>query len=244
MYPVKIYFGHFEQNDFILDIYHVELICFLLNLGIDATYENHRRGFHKLGSITDDIYTILKRNGNNNLVELTEKVKEGLSLSSSYILGHYSYNVSFNDACKSHCINYACSNPKDHNQRVECNDASDGKHDEKNDCDHCNLLPGLIYNLEKLIDEIKDDLSDITYREMRHDTAKAFEDIQLYKKQVMRNVVSSSTWEEHYKRCSKSLDMITIDFAMKCLPRKARETQVSVQILCFDEAISLPSQAV
>ena len=196
--------------------------------GIDPTYEQSRRAYGCLNKILIDLHTVIKRKKYDEFLDLAEKLQAALSMSSNYILGHFPYNVSFNSKCRNHCLNLHCSNPKDDFQREQCKDTSPDCHDEKYDCTFCNLLPGIVAHLERLVDELKNDLEDITYREMKYDIKKSLDEINLYKKQVMRNTITSTTWEEKYRECSRSLDLITADFAMKFLPRKARETQVSV----------------
>ena len=177
--------------------------------GIDNTYEFHRRAFNCLNKIVCSLYDVIKRKRDNSLLQMVEKIQTALSQSSKYILGHFSYNLGYHEKCVSHCINFGCSNPKDENQREECQNPSPESHDEKHDCDYCNLLPSIIYHLERVVEECKEELNDITYREMVHDIKKSFEDIQFYKRQVMRNTVSASAWEEKFKECSMHLDLIT-----------------------------------
>ena len=54
----------------------------------------------------------------------------------------------------------------------------------------------------------------------------AKEDILAYKRQVFRHYVGSQTWDNYYDLNSSKRAMATMDFGMKWLPEKHRETSI------------------
>ena len=61
---------------------------------------------------------------------------------------------------------------------------------------------------------------------MEYRLEQAYEDILAYKKQVFRHYVGSQTWDDYYNSKSSKSAMATMDFGMKWLPEKHRETSV------------------
>ena len=158
---------------------------------------------------------------------MAEKLIQGLSLCSNYILGHFTYNIGFNERCRNHCVTYGCSNPKDEKQRMMCLDFNDDKHAEEYDCKYCNVLPSLIFHLTRLVDSLQEKIEPDKFREMVYEIDQSHEAILAYKKQIMRNHVTVSTWDELFRKYSPELGLVTMDFAMKFLLRKSIEIQVA-----------------
>ena len=61
--------------------------------------------------------------------------------------------------------------------------------------------------------------------EWRFDLEKAVEDITYYKRTVMRAKISQEFWDKQFDRKDPETVLVTSDFAMKLLPRRAREKQ-------------------
>ena len=98
-----------------------------------------------------------------------EKVQQGLSTSSAYLLGHFAYNISPNSKCESHCVNFVCSDPKNSKQKENCSaesmDSSEGHSEE---CDYCNLFPQAYSLLEEIVEEAKENFTPLEAEEKKN----------------------------------------------------------------------------
>ena len=124
--------------------------------GLDPVYENHRRAFTSLQGICTELQDIFIANEDFESVDLIEKVQQGFATSASYLLGFFSYNISMDNNCESHCASYACSDKKNKKQQKACDEENlglFGEHPEE--CDYCNLFYAAFDQLEKLFGTAK-----------------------------------------------------------------------------------------
>ena len=109
--------------------------------GFDPVYENHRRAFASLQELCTEMHKVFISRDDFERVDLMEKVQQGLATSASYLLGHFAYNISPNSKCESHCVNFACSDPKNLNQQENCSAESiDDSEGHSEQCEYCNLF--------------------------------------------------------------------------------------------------------
>ena len=101
----------------------------------------------------------------------------------------------------------------------------DSKDDHGEVCDYCNLFPTAIAILEELI-EVAPDMDPLDKEIILYDLEHANMDILAYKKQVFRHYVGSQTWDKYHNTKTLKCAMATMDFGMKWLPQKHRETSI------------------
>ena len=109
--------------------------------GLDPVYENHRRAFTSLQGVCTELQDIFIAKDDYEKLDLVEKVQQGLATSASYLLGFFAYNLSKDSKCLSHCVNFACSDPKNLNQQENCSAESiDDSEGHSEQCEYCNLF--------------------------------------------------------------------------------------------------------
>ena len=197
--------------------------------GLDPVYENHRKAFKRLDDICLDLHSRFSASEESERVELDydnlqllDMVQQAFKTCESYILGYFIYHLSSHDECANHCVNLACSDPNDVKFQENCTDEN---HDKP--CDYCNLFPTAITILEELL-EVVPGMDTFQHEKdmIEYDLENASKDIQAYKKQVFRHYVGSQTWDKYYNTKTLKCAMATMDFGMKWLPQKHRETSI------------------
>ena len=195
-------------------------------VGLDPKYEYHRRAFVDLQEICTELHNFYSAKDDLNNADLAEKTQQGLATSASYLLGHFAYNLEENSKCASHDINLACTDSTNVFQQDEGTrenlDETEGYPEE---CNYCDLLPASCELLEQLLEEAKDNFTDLEYNRRSKKMKDSREYIVSYKKQVFRNWVSSKRWDQYYKDKNPKRAIAKMDFAMRMLLQKARETQ-------------------
>ena len=152
-------------------------------------------------------------------------IKETVSCSEQYLLSTFIYNVEYNSSIESHCVTHAVSSEKEKDLTESCQ----VKHE--NRCDYCDLLYTFPNQIEELFQDVlnapgtSNTTVDTTVDEWRFDLEKAVEDITYYKRTVMRAKISQEFWDKQFDRKDPETVLVTSDFAMKLLPRRAREKQ-------------------
>ena len=194
--------------------------------GLDPKYELHRRAFIDLQEICTELHNVFTLKDDEKNSDLVEKVQQGLTTSASYLLGHFVYNLSENSKCASHDINFACSDSKNSNQQnMGSREHLDITERYTEECDYCNVLPAAGALLEELLEEAKDNFTELEFQRKSKETKDSQEYIASYKKQVYRHWVGSKRWDQYYKDKNPKRAMAKMDFAMKAVLEKARETQ-------------------
>ena len=196
--------------------------------GLDPTYELHRRAFEDLQSICAELLDIYTAAGDFEKVEKVEKVQEGLATSAAYLLGSFAYNLSLNSPCYNHDVNLACSDAFNPNQQdLGTRENMDPKTEDYPEvCHYCNLLPAAYAQLEDLLEGAKSSFSpELEFTRRVQKMKEALANIIAHKKQIFRHWVGSKTWDQYYKDKNPKRAIVKMDFAMKFLPQKARETQ-------------------
>ena len=184
--------------------------------GIDGTLDEERKAFKNLHSIMDELHELLERK--DQLIESNyDEVKTMLSCSENYIKSHFIYNIVKADKCINHCINFAVSDANDEDFRSHCNNLNNSQgHDHSGErCKFCDLFPSVLAKMRELVDLMKSDLTKVRYDEMHYEIDSANTAVNAYKKQLMRNYVSSSDVEGIFLEKRPNVAVLTADFAMK-----------------------------
>ena len=194
--------------------------------GFDPVYENHRRAFASLQELCTEMHKVFISRDDFERVDLMEKVQQGLATSASYLLGHFAYNISPNSKCESHCVNFACSDPKNLNQQENCSAESiDDSEGHSEQCEYCNLFPQAYSLLEKLFEEAKGNFTELEAEEKLDVLEKGRLHVYAYKKQVFRHYVGSKRWNNYFQEKKTNRVHVNMDFAMKWVKKVPRETQ-------------------
>ena len=184
--------------------------------GIDSTYENHRIAFETLFKIVDKCALVLVEEEGQRTVK---NVREDISASAKYVLSSFPYHLEYDSKCESHCINFGCSDPKEKKLQQQCT----VEHTEK--CDHCMILPKIIKDMRKMVETASPHLKEEEAAEMLFDISAAHESIEHYLKSLLRHKVSQDYWDSLLEKADPKIALVTMDFAMKMLPRVHREQQ-------------------
>ena len=141
-----------------------------------------------------------------DIMLLVKNLQEDLATSAKYMLSSFPYHVEYESRCELHCINFACSDPKERTFQQQCTE----NHVE--DCHHCRLLPSIVRDMHALISKVSESLQTEEIEEFQHDIFKANEDIDLYMKSIMRAKVGSDYWDTLFGRCDPTEAYVTMDF--------------------------------
>lgn len=129
----------------------------------------------------------------------------------------FQVHVSKNCTVADHCRNYALSSPNDKDYQTIC----DHSHDDN--CDRCQDLSSVIQEIEQGLDQAafsKDAKEELTFV---ISTAKS--NINAWKAHLMRSVNQDECRLEILKTLDTKSVFLVLDWAMKYLPRKFRESQ-------------------
>ena len=151
--------------------------------GLDPVYENHRRAFTSLQGICTELLDIFIAKEDFENVDLIEKVQQGLATSASYLLGFFTYNISMDNSCESHCASFACSDKKNKKQQKACDEENlglFGEHPEE--CDYCILFYAAFDQLEKLFETAKKNFTSKEIEQRMDIMEKGKDNIIAYKK--------------------------------------------------------------
>ena len=115
-----------------------------------------------------------------------------------------------------HCRIYALSCPNDEDYKTVCN------HNHNDICDRCHILSSVIPEIEEAIEQAafpKDAKEELAFI-----TSHAKKNINAWKAHQMRSV-NQDECRQILKELDKTSMLLVLDWAMKYLPRKFRESQ-------------------
>ncbi|CAF3838003.1 unnamed protein product, partial [Rotaria sp. Silwood1] len=144
-------------------------------------------------------------------------LKKGLHESRNCLKNNYKLHVEFNSEVADHCIKYGLSDPRDLFWKEDCN------HSHSMECDQCLLLKNMLIELRATIDSCS------MTKEMKLRYLHRFD----------QNAQLIWDWKAHLMRCfqqdraridilqnlQNDSEFVLLDWAMKWLPMKYRETQ-------------------
>ena len=150
--------------------------------------------------------------------ELSREYKAEINRAKLYLKGQYSIDIApSHSSCADHCRKFALSdpNPKKTEFRQQC----DHEHDDI--CEPCEKLKSLFVDLEReatsLLDESSKD-------ELLYDLNVAKEQIEEWKKHILRAAQLQLGKEEILKSLSFEKGLLIVDWRMICLPQAYLET--------------------
>lgn len=117
-----------------------------------------------------------------------------------------------------HCITYALSDEKEKEFNLECDHAHGMR------CDRCDLIPSIFDEVESTLN----DLTSITAedkKEMTYTVNQAKKNIQAWKAHLLRAINQDEARLDVLESLDDSSALVVLDWAMKFLPRKYRESQ-------------------
>ena len=116
-----------------------------------------------------------------------------------------------------HCIPYALSLANDANFTTTCN------HQHDLVCDRCNLFPAVVQVLELQVEKARIPHED--KEEMKFVVAQSKKNIEAWKAHILRFINQDEARLDILKAVDDSSVLVVLDWAMKFIPRKYRESQ-------------------
>ena len=177
--------------------------------GLDNVASEGSDAFDKLISLCKNHSTGIK----------SDMVVKALIEGRRYLKGDYHSHCSSNecDAVADHCLKYALSNPKDSDYDAKCS----VQHDKQ--CEKCEKLT-------KALEETKmrnSNLETHDKAEVEYDCNNSIKCIQSWKVHILMTINQEKAKQEILDTLDHQTAFIVIDFAMKFLARKYRESMAS-----------------
>ncbi|XP_066270491.1 uncharacterized protein [Branchiostoma lanceolatum] len=170
------------------------------------------------GRAFDDLEVAVDRLAEQQGQEWATKQTTILRSSKRYLKGDYKVHVSQEATVAEHCRQFALSDDTDINFSATC------LHQHDEECDACNGLPQLLVAIEKSFTEHKfptpEDKDD-----MRFTLDKAKQDIYAWQCHQLRSINQDEAWHALLDDLDDRSVLLVMDWAMKFLPRKYRESQ-------------------
>ena len=116
-----------------------------------------------------------------------------------------------------HCRQYALSNESDSDFTTEC----DHQHDLK--CDKCELIPSAFNEIDFALNDLVIDSEE--QKEMAYVIAQSKKNIQAWKAHLLRAINQDEARLNLSQDLNPTSALVVLDWAMKFLPRKYRESQ-------------------
>ena len=188
--------------------------------GINATVEESREAFQTLSGLLKDLAPCAIQTGNYTEEDF-ENLTDALAAAEKYYKSHFVLNLRKHSKIGSHCLSHALSDEK----RDDFSSPCDEEHTDI--CENCMIVPDLIQVLEGVLQTLKDFDNfpeNLSFEEAQFDLHDAHQRILNLKSHLMRNHVSQIQWESLIKEKNPKKAFMTMDWAMKGLPKKFRES--------------------
>ena len=188
--------------------------------GINATVEEASEALKTLERLIKDL-EVPSVQKNHYPKESFDSMLKSLKSASKYYKQHYVYNLQSHSRVASHCLAHGLSDPSQGEFQETCPE----EHDER--CENCEIIPNLVQCLEgvlKTLDDAGDLPMQMTYDEAQYELHDSHYKIVSLVGHLMRNQVSNSQWEKMLYEKKPHRVMLTVDFAMKLLAKKYRES--------------------
>ena len=201
--------------------------------GLNPSHENNSRSFDNLSEILQEMkkkpqfWTLISQDD-------VDCLAKQINNSKVYIKNVFRYQVGRHSVVKSHCIQYACSSPKNENfsSILDCNgesepmDTATGDMDDSGDenatidhdgvCHHCEAVPQLFKILTGLLMQLRPHLRPTDFNTMLYHLQKAEFHIHAFKAFTMRSSVSRKQWNLFKKAGDVTYKAFcVVDFPMK-----------------------------
>ncbi|CAB4029913.1 SURP and G-patch domain-containing 1, partial [Paramuricea clavata] len=171
------------------------------------------------GKAFDDMVTVVDKLGDVYELGLTwskEQIRK-LKLAKRYFKSDYKVHVSSTSRVPDHCRPYALSLANDSNFTTTCN------HQHDLVCDRCNLFPAVVQELELQVEKARIPHED--KEEMKFVVAQSKKNIEAWKAHILRFINQDEARLDILKAVDDSSVLVVLDWAMKFIPRKYRESQ-------------------
>ena len=124
--------------------------------------------------------------------------------------------VSSESMIPDHCRAYALSYPQDDDYIKKCD------HEHNARCDRCEILPNVFHEIQEVLGSVD---CDEERDEMEYKTSEARQNIQAWKAHLLRSINQDAARHEILEILDARSVFLTMDWAMKFMPRKFRESQ-------------------
>lgn len=185
---------------------------------LHACSASKRRNLHGLDNITADGFAAFKSLCNilKNLElkgtidkDMKSTLTQLLTDGQNYLKRTFKFHVSLDSACSDHCIQWACSDPKDVKFQSVCN------HEHTDSCQECEKLSVV---LDQMCSLNLDDDEEV-------DVIEARNNIQAWKAHIVRTINQDRSRVDLLDTLKTSQILLVMDWAMKFLPLLHREKQ-------------------
>ena len=150
-----------------------------------------------------------------------ERLTDSLAAAEKYYKSHFTLNLRKHSRVASHCLSHGLSD----DNKAEFSSPCDEDHTEI--CDNCMIVPDLIQVIEGILQTLKDCDNfpeHLSFEEAQFDLHEAHQHIMNLKSHLMRNYVSQIEWETLIRERNPNRVFLTMDWAMKALPKRFRES--------------------
>ena len=118
-----------------------------------------------------------------------------------------------------HCRVFALSDPKEPAFQAQCG------HDHEDSCDRCDQLALTLCEIESALTAQADNLLPDVNEELAFMVKQAKANILAWKAHILRSINQDAARVDVLESLDESSVFVVQDWAMKCLPRKYRESQ-------------------
>ena len=178
--------------------------------GLDNITASGIEGFDMLEELVSSL-----RDAGHLSYDLADGIKAGLANSKLYLKTDFKLHIQQSDSCADHCLHWSLSDPSNRNLQVLCD------HTHTLICDRCELFKTLQEQLDSAINTLPEGL--------KEDAMKTVEDsvqqINCWKAHIVRTISQDQFRINLLDTIKDDEAMLIMDWAMKFLPMKYRQTQ-------------------
>ncbi|KAK3716238.1 hypothetical protein QZH41_006218 [Actinostola sp. cb2023] len=167
----------------------------------------------------DDIDDIIERVGDKYQGGMTwsKQLIQKLKLGKRYLKGDYKVHVSPTSRVPDHCRAYALGHASDPDYVHTCEHVHDLT------CDRCNLFSTVVNEIESALDNLES--PDQEREEMKYVVAQSKKHVEAWKAHLLRSINQDAARLDILDTLDEKSVLVVLDWAMKFLPRKYRESQ-------------------
>ncbi|CAB4004224.1 Hypothetical predicted protein [Paramuricea clavata] len=171
------------------------------------------------GQAFDDLENVVDMLGDRYGKDLAwaKQTNQKLKDAKRYLKGDYKIHISSNSEVADHCRTYALSFPNDENYTNSCD------HEHKGKCDRCSIFPETLADICASLEEVNCPLEE--KENMEYVTTQAGQHIRSWKAHILRSINQDAARHDILKVLDSHSALIVLDWAMKFIPRKYRESQ-------------------
>ncbi len=167
-----------------------------------------------------DLIPTLMANGLDQ--EVGQGLKAAINAAHTYYRSHLRYNLETESSVAKHCVTYSLSDPG--SAGMEHRKACAIPHTDS--CFHCDNIQNILQSLETALELCQGQFVDeLDFEKCAEAVEVADDKIYAYHTHVMRSFAQNSYWEDLKQRGLPHVVLCTVDWAMKLIPQRFRETQ-------------------